>query len=605
MAKPTRPESDTTPIRQRSLLPEKDDVTAATRKKTPPMSSNTKKNTKQTNFTQDWTQSAAKAANESPESVALPDWQSDNDKLRKKILRRLQAVVKGNGIKPEDLVISDFSGVKTYTFFAHTAMRLVPHYQTKIVPGRDQKAEHMPGPQAMHQALRRQIMETRTNPASRQIILDFLHSRVDKGFAIRETRTSFPMFRKDFVIHEGCNTCSRAGKLPCPSCRASGQVVCSKCQSRQKIVCPSCRGTTQVQLNGRSHACQTCHSTGRITCDQCAGQGKLPCRPCAAKGNTECRKCAGTGWQSHITSAELEAQIQFVYDRTALPPEVARMVDVQGSSLVQKGDLQISLYQPTAEEQQREPEDVVYSVYEASVPFGHLQFQINGKPLPATIFGLHGKIIETPPFLEVLIRKGAALLTQAASGKGDVADLIRKAARYRVIRDVIVQAATDSSRKGLARLQMKYPFAIQVETLNVLMQRADKALGSITNKPRLKGLITGLGLSALLTIAYYAGPIRSLIGEQGISNIGIGVIDVLLLAFGCVLSTLVSQLSATNALRKALADLAGTHAIREFTPSATQSMWWAFGGTLIMTASVLLLLAAASMTLPSWLAFAS
>lgn len=527
---------------------------------------------------------------------------SADQALIKKVQKRLQMLVRGNGIKPEDIVISDFSGVKTYNFYAHTALRLVPHYKSKIVPGRDTLAEHIPGPQAMQQALRRQIIEARTNPLHRQTILDFLLKRADKGFAIRESRTSFPMFRKDFVIHEGCGSCARSGKLPCASCRSTGQIVCNKCQSRQKILCPSCRGTTQVQLNGRSHNCQTCQSTGKITCDGCNGHGKLPCRPCAAKGSIECQKCTGTGWLSHITQAEIEAQIQFNYDRNSLPPEVSRMIDVQGSSLIQKGDIRIDIYQPTEEERRHEPEDTVYCVYQSQVQFGPIQFQIQGKPLPGIVFGAHGKIIETPPFLEVLTRKGMQLLAQAAAGKGDVADMIRKSARYRMIRDVIIQAATDNSRKGLARLQVKYPFGVQAETLHTLMQRAEKAMKSITRKPRTKGLIIGLGISALITMLYYVGPARAFIASQGVSNLGLGTIDVLLLAFAGMFATLLSQISASSALHTALTGLANPGAIGQLTPRPGKSMWWSFGANIFFTLCLLIALAAAGWTTPSWMA---
>lgn len=549
-------------------------------------------------ISQNFTHNAAK---DRPKQEILETAETREDILRRKTLKYLRALVNGNGIKPEEITISDFSNVRIYQFYAHTSMRLVPQYQTRTIPGRDTKAEHMQGPQAMQHALKRHIAETRNTATSRKTILDLLHTRIDKGFAIRDTRAHFPMFKKDFVLHESCTNCGHMGKIKCPSCHATGQILCSKCQGREQVICPACRGTTQVQLNGRSHSCQTCHAKGRINCDQCNGHGKLPCRPCASKGTTECRKCSGSGWLSHITSAQLEAHIQFTYDRPSLPPEVSRMIDVQGPSLVQKGDLQLEIYQPSEEEQRNEPEDTIYSVYDCHVPFGALQFQIKGKSLPATLFGFHGKLIDIPPFLEAITRKGAENLALAANAKGDVATLIRKAAKYRVIRDIIIQSVSDNSRKGLAKLQMRYPIGIQIETLNLLMQKADKAIHSITQHPRRNGMTTGFIFTALTAGIYYLSPARLWVQNTLIAPSAMAAIDLSLLAFHAVFTTLLAQIFATKTLHRALQGLAPPATIAHLAPPLRQSLWWAMAGTVIITITLLFLLFIAGLPLPQWL----
>jgi hypothetical protein len=112
-----------------------------------------------------------------------------------------------------------------------------------------------------------------------------------------------------------------------------------------------------------------------------------------------------------------------------------------------------------------------------------------------------------PPFLLEITKKGQKYLEAAALGTGSPALPLRRAAQYKLLRDIILVAAKNwPARKSLTALQKRYPVGIPPEKIVLFLNWAHLALRRITKRPRWVGLMIGILL--------YAGV---LLGLEGIN----------------------------------------------------------------------------------------
>ncbi len=528
-------------------------------------------------------------------------------KLIERALKRVKALVRGNGVKADDVKVEEcLAGV--YPFQARTTIRLTTQYGIRIEPGMNKKAELAVNAEDFNRELSLTTFKAKTEPLKRQKIIDFLFQRPDKGFGVKDQKVKFQELTRDLVMHEGCVTCSKKGRVRCQKCSGDGMLTCNMCQGRCQIVCPQCRGTSHVAHGGKHVTCDRCRGDGKIACTRCVGRGQLKCPTCAAKGETNCEKCAGSGWLSHLAHIDLEAQIHFDFDRHVLPLEVTKMLDAFAPRLVEKGDLEVILRPGpvTTEqiEQSGEPPDTIFIDYNAKVPHGPIHFRIRDRIIPALMFGYHGKLIEAPSFLDDLTRKGQQVLTEAAGGGKDPVDKIRRAAKYRMLCDVIVQAAGKASQKAaLEILTARYPSGISRERLLSLLIEADLALKAVTRRARFAGLMGGLLLVAAINAGYFLYGGREILGTYTPNTVLIYGLDGLLIGFGAWISVLSGQVSALFAQKKVLKGLTPPELkLTRLFPKAGKTIWVGLGGAFALTGGMMI---AAVLTgapgAPAWL----
>lgn len=512
-------------------------------------------------------------------------------KLKARALKRLQGIVKGNGIKVEDVKLEDCQAL-VYPFQARTFVKLAPQYGVRIEPGLNKTAELVINQDDFNRSLNTSVMQSRTEPAKRKSIIDYLFARPDKGFGMKDQKVSFHSLSRDFVTHEGCITCSKHGKIHCQKCHATGVINCSLCQARKQITCPQCRGSGKTPGSSQAHSCVKCRGDGKIQCTQCGGRGQLKCQTCASTGTLKCQKCAGTGWLSHLAHVQMEAQIHFDFEREVLPIEVHKMVDAFGSRLVEKNDIEVVLRKQPVTQQEindeivlsHEPQDMIFIDYEAKVPFGQISFRMKDRVIPATLFGYHGKLIEAPSFLDDITQKGQHVLKEAANNTGDVAEKIRRAAKYRLLCDVIIQAAGKAKqRQAIEILTNRYPTGMGADKMLNLLILADKALKNVTRKPRAIGLNVGFALFAAVLSAYLFASGRSLLSTStGLPEMGISVVEGLFIPLGMMLSAFTAQAFSLVAQKKAIDGLAPKEMMTRTMPKAGKTIWWALGGSIVI-----------------------
>lgn len=530
-------------------------------------------------------------------------------KLQGRALKRLQGIIKGNGLRADAVKIED-CGATVFPFRARTFIKLLPKYGVRTEPGQNRVAELVGSQEDFNRALKNAVVDARVTPEKRKAIVEFLFKRPDKGFGLKDQTIGFHTLERDFVMHEGCPTCSKAGKVPCHKCRTTGIVTCATCQGRKQINCPQCRGSGKTPGSNQAHSCTRCRGDGKIRCTQCTGSGQTKCPVCAAAGTLKCQKCAATGWISHLAHLEMEARLHFDFEREVLPIEVQKMVEAFGPRLVQKGDIEVLLHpQPETElairdeaRRQNEPDDMIFVDYQAKVPYGPINFRLRERVIPAILFGYHGKLIEAPSFLDDLLRKGQQALAEAAQGAGDVADKIQRAAKYRLLCDVIVLAASQvKQRQAMEILTNRYPTGIAADRLLKLLINADKALKAITRKPRSIGLAVGsTGYAVLVLVYVFYG--RLAVAATGQNPLTLAGIDTVLLPLGAGLIVWTAQIFAHTAQRKATSGLNSRDLAVSRLPKAGKTLWWAVIAALVIwTAAFAAQAALLPQASPAWL----
>jgi hypothetical protein len=524
-------------------------------------------------------------------------------KLIERALKRLQGLVKGNGLRVEDVSVESCTA-KVYPFTAKTVLKLTPRYGVRVEPGRNTASELATSQEDFQKELSLSLVRARTEPAKRKVIVDTVFMRPDKGFGMKNQKMTFDALARNLVMHEGCPACSHTGKLQCAKCYGHGVLTCQNCQGRRQTVCPQCRGTGHTPTANGHQTCTKCRGDGKVSCIKCHGRGQVQCAVCKASGTLSCKKCVGTGWLSHLAHVEIESLISFDFQRDVLPPEVANMVESLGARLVEKGDVEVTLRPAPLhnQTQDKEPDDMIFIDYDAKVPHGNIQFRFKNRIIPATLFGYHGRLIEAPAFLDDLTKKGQSVLLEASKGFGNVAGKIARAAKYKMLQEVIVQTALRKTpRKALETLTAKYPMGITADRLLELSTLADAALQAITRKARLVGSASGLGIYFAFLLFYFVGNFRISLGLAGVPILALDLLDFVFLPIGFYSGVLGAQLLALLARRKALSSFLKPEVLGNTLPKAGEAVWWSLGGSLVLFCSVLAIAFLADIPLPDWL----
>lgn len=431
-----------------------------------------------------------------------------------RVVRRLQSVCKGNGIKIDDVKFVE-SKAQIYEVPARTLVRLTPLVETKTIAGKITKGEMISSPAAFQSALSSLLSEAQKDTATRKMIVDTVLARPDKGFSARDQKIMVPNMAREFVSHETCASCNGKGKNTCHSCQGKAMSTCGTCQGRRDILCPNCRGTGHIMQNGKRIPCTRCNGRMRIPCPACGARGVVPCSTCKGTSELTCARCAGTGTLSHIALVNVEGHLHFDYERQGLPLSVGKRIDAFGSRHAAQKDFLITPLPvqviPLASKNNYDDETppallseaLIAIDYDVKIPHGAIEFALKDKKLSCTMLGYRGEIIETKPFLHELTRTGQTALIAASETPSKTKAGIQFAAKFRILRDVIALAVKHTDqRRALISLQKKYPFGVASEQLLLWYIAAQNALRHLTRRPRWVGMGIGLGIMAV-ALSFY------------------------------------------------------------------------------------------------------
>ncbi len=506
-----------------------------------------------------------------------------------KALEQVKKIIKGNKFDIDKITLANFEG-EVLQFPATTTLQIL----TKI--SRRQEMGRVTGPVQVgneieaDQETTNEYLKIEDDINLIRQIKDSLISRKDKGFAQDNIVIDLPFWKKEFVYFNKCKSCKATGKIRCQRCAGKGVDQCPRCNGTGMSHCTQCRGAQMITgPQGNKIQCPTCHGRGRVTCVLCNQSGKVQCPVCRTKGTTICTVCQGHGWSSNLQIVELEAKTKFSYPKEELPEKVVAMVDKLGPELCEYAEIHVSQIptdtdkQQAAKDEQNDKEKEqdnsrVINIpvrYEVILPYGHAEFDIDGKSYYIFLFGNKGKITHCSPFLEDIIKNGMRKLDDAVEERGDVADNLKKASEYKTMKDIIIASARLPLMKAVKKIKERYPIGIKEETIKDLVVKADKSLKKITDRPRQVGLMISLLTMAVLFGAYFLTPLRSII-VSNIPNTSLHiVIDLLLLGAGAYTSILIIQGAAAGAMRKAMAGIVAPGKEKKMIPKLGTKGFWA------------------------------
>lgn len=545
---------------------------------------------------------------ETPQESGAPQEQEEEKEavdpaLLEAAVELLRQVVRGNGIKPEDVQYHSFEGeVLHFEIFEHFAIE--PKVFEKLLHGKE-NGHAVGSRQEARNKVQTAIGKAARDPDVRHATVEILKQRPDRGFGLDDQYIPFDRLRQTFVAHELCSVCGGSMRMVCQSCQGNGRLRCTKCHGSKEMICPRCHGRRHDNTPQGQKPCPRCRGRGKAKCDLCSAAGALPCRPCKSSGQVACKNCSGTGWLSQVLSLEMRARSRFYYEAEKLPPELPPLLDSLRGAMVTEGHCEAVINEEIerAKELDNASKDEEYLIpYNVRLPWGDIKFLLQEQELPAKLFGFQPSLIHAPPFLETAAAPGLRALNEAAL-TGNAAAKIAEAVRFRAVAEAILAAAQMRPRRALDSMHKKYPFGFRPETLKDMLQKGDRALKRATKGPRFIGLALGLAGTAALYAAYYVGPLRALLSPlAGGNNAAMNAADVLLALAGGAGTTLSIQLTAAGALRRAVGRLLPPEKRKKLLPKAGQSALWGYAGGLAIYFAMIEAAALRGGDIPAWYA---
>ncbi|MFA7276992.1 MAG: hypothetical protein WC043_09350 [Pseudobdellovibrionaceae bacterium] len=553
-----------------------------------------------------------------------------DQKLLDRALKSMKGLVRGNGVNPDSVKLGE-TDLKMLRFGARGVLKLVTEYGTRVETGRNTLAELMPTPEEFRRNLDLVVTDIRTAPEKRQKILDLVTQRPDKGFGVKETRLKVHDLARDFVQHEKCVSCRNTGRIGCTRCGGDGMMRCATCQGRRQIACPRCRGVGQVHLSKGMGVCTQCRGDGKVSCPKCAGRGQTKCKFCAATGQMQCQKCAGTAWLSHLSHIEVIAQISFQIDPEKIPVYLAKRLEKDHLTLIQKHDIEVHVLPdivPKAKPEtpetgitdrrvaiageegmpvNEEPDDSIFIDYDCYCPYGTIQFDLGERIVPALLFGFQVRLLETPSFLMDLTKLGCEALKEAANGDYSLTELhekLERAARYALLRDLMTQYITlKTPRKITQAMLTRFKAGITAENVQQLTGYVHTIFEKSSRRARLIGIGAGLGLSAV-TIAGYFFALRPVLVAAGIPEHIVTSGDVLVALAGGLCGIWGVKIAGLLRRNKIFAGFVPEKTLAWVFPKTGPLKWWSWAISAVIYGAVLVALALTQSDkalIPQWL----
>lgn len=421
--------------------------------------------------------------------------------LKTKALEQIYTVIKGNGLKNDDVRITEYNG-EILEFLAITELTLETKLSIKRQPGKISGPTPVASANSFQEAADKEADKILGSPDIVEHIRSAVLKRPDKGLCLKNTLIKLAFLHKNFVAHEQCKTCGAKGKIQCSRCHGKGREPCPRCQGRGSETCPTCAGRQYIQgPNNQNQQCLRCNGSGRTGCTQCNETREVGCNACKSAGTMQCKQCNGHGWNSVLCLAEINPTALYQIDRQTIPPQALEKLDRLGSDIQFHANIEVVEHHKELERQR----DTLSIAYHLRVPMAHMTFTLKEKlKFPAILFGIQGRLYDTPPFLEKIIGPGIKNLKAAAIGQGDAASLIQKAGRYRTLREILLATSKFGPKKALKIIAEKNPIGLSEDGTRKLVLMAHKAIDRLDTKPRIISFLLGASTAAALTAAYWA-----------------------------------------------------------------------------------------------------
>lgn len=484
-----------------------------------------------------------------------------------KAIQKIKSLVKGNKCDPESITLKEFDG-KILHFRAENIITLISKPRSKEVAGRVDGPTKIANEAAAQEAMNNAYLALAGDPDTEKKITGIILNRKDKGFGIDNVYLDLPFLTKEFVSYKQCATCRATGKVMCLPCNGKGRDLCKHCKGTRLAHCTHCHGARQINgPDGQKINCPICHAQGKVGCKKCRETGYIPCKVCASRGETTCPTCQGSAWSSMVYTMEIKARTQFDYPKEVLPEKVALMIEETGAEISEYAEIKVcedpvSINQWHDAEKKRQ-QDVAETrndisipiLYEVTLPYGHMEYDINDKGYYTFLFGHQAALTHVSPFLDDLIVNGIRKLEDAAELRGDVHDNIMAAGEYRSVKEGIIFAASSSLGKAKKQLKAGNSLGLSDEAIKEIITLSDRALKNMTKKPRLVGLGVAAALYLFMFGIYFLTPIRNMITDNIGNSLLHPVLDFIMFGAVTYIGVTVIQQVAQSAITKTMKTL--------------------------------------------------
>lgn len=459
-------------------------------------------------------------------------------------LQHVQKIFKGNGIKSSTIAIVE-GKIEHHSLNASTFMELRPVINERDVPGKVLVGRPVANKDEAQKLCDQAMRKAASDTAIHARITELLLGRSDQGFGLQQTAIPIPFIKEEYSWPESCHSCHGNGKAVCQRCQGRRVETCTRCKGRGMMPCPTCRMTGMLQ----GVKCNRCHGQRYVACDGCRHSGMMSCQGCQATGQTNCQTCGGQGWKTHVLSLAAQGVTYFEYDAKSVPKGAADIIETQGAWLAQQGVIKIDGQMVDTKE------NSLGASYTVTFPYGDITFQIGKREAKAHIFGYKGRLTEFPHLLDKILSNPVEDLESASTDRGDVANQIRKATRYRLIAQAylgVMKRREDYVVKSLLKI---YDIGLGEVMAEKIVHLARTTLSHITKKPRSFGLAYGVLATVAMMAAYYLLPVRSSIASVLPDQRLDFVLDILPIVLSGFISTNIVRLQAVSAVRTALGHL--------------------------------------------------
>ncbi len=507
----------------------------------------------------------------------------------------IKSLVKGNKYNPDEVTLESFEG-KILRFSAYTLSTLVEKRTKAIKPGRLESAKKVNNEEGANIEMEKAYRALNGQADLERSVRETIINRKDKGFGIKINNvfTSLPTLKKEFVFFDGCKTCKAQGNVPCMPCNGNGRVTCTRCRGTGRTPCTHCHGAQMVPMAGNANKkvqCPVCHGRGFTGCVMCNQTGYIPCKTCASKGITPCPTCHGTAWNSHLFIQEVEAKTNFYYPKDKLPEKVAFSMEERDSSITEHAIIRIITDNTSItswKEAQAKSTDhsnpfnealkngiICFPIlYDVTLPYGHIEYAINGKNYYTFLFGQKAVLTHVSPFLDDLVENGIRKLKDAAQLRGSVQENLKAAGEYRTVKEgIIFTVMSPSIKKAKIKLKSANPLGLSNNAINEIVNNADRALKNITKKPRTIGAIIAGASYIVVFGAYFLTPLRQQLISQ-IPNDALHILaDISVLGASTYIGTIGIQGGAQAVLKKVMNTLLPNE-IKTAPPKLGKIIYW-------------------------------
>lgn len=468
--------------------------------------------------------------------------------------KRVQDIVAGNKLGPDDVKLEKFEG-EMLNFEAQTTIIVKPKTSIKTVAGRVSGPIKVDSDIVAHEEIAKVFRILREDSPAHEQIKSTLLTRPDKGLGAGGTTLDLPFWKKEYVVFRPCLACRNTGNVKCLPCDGKGMERCPRCNGIGLSPCTQCNGTQTVQgPNNRQVQCTMCQGSGKTSCVICNQAGRITCKSCRNKGETTCPTCNGNAWSSEIFICELKAITHFEYPHETLPEQVVSMIDKEGLKIADHAKIIIPTTKHTIEEPDRDDLQIPV-IYDITLPYAHMEYEIEGKTYYTFLFGKTGALEHVSPFLDDILQNGIRKLSDGANSRGDVSDSLRVAAEYKTLRQGITYAAQHSLAKAKQKLLSSNPLGLSDEAAVEIVTNADKSLKNITKKPRTTGLMMSALFNATFFAVYFLSPLRqAIVSKVGNASLHF-VLDGIILGAICYIGAIIIQTKAQAATKAIMHDI--------------------------------------------------